>query len=97
MNENIAGSRKFPMAANTRYMRTRMNAPAIGLITLYRRKRAGSVQFESISQPSHAAHLNVRQYIRAFAPARAPTDAVTSASPRAARASRGTQGRSGPG
>ena len=49
------------MATKTMYMRTRMNAPATGLMTEYRTKSQGSVQFESISHPSHAAVLNVRQ------------------------------------
>src|SRR2546430_7880529 len=63
-------------------MRTRMNAPATGLTTEKTRKSHGSVQFESISQPSHAATLKVRQNVF--------TDAVMSASPLAWRASLGT-------
>src|SRR2546425_12203925 len=93
MYENRSGSRNCPMSANTVYIRTRMKAPAIGLITLYTMNSQGSVQFESISQPSHAAHLNDRQCFRAMS----LTDAVTSASLRGGRASRGMRAFGGPG
>src|SRR5439155_749719 len=81
MYEKAAGSGRFPMNANTVYMRTRMNAPATGFTTEYTMKSHGSVQFESISQPSHAATLKVRQNVF--------TDAVRSASPLAPRAGTG--------
>src|SRR3989449_455446 len=73
-----------PIATKTTYISTRMKAPATGLMMEYRTKSHGSVQFESISQPSHAATLKVRQYVL--------IDAVRSASPLASRASLGTPG-----
>src|SRR5467141_3659577 len=76
MYEKAAGSWRFPMIAKTVYMRTRMNAPATGLTT------EGSGQVESISQPSHAATLKVRQNVF--------IDAVRSASPLASRVTLGT-------
>src|SRR2546427_2216186 len=82
MYENAAGSARFPIRAKTVYMRTRMNAPATGLTTEYTMKSHGSVQFESISQPSHAATLKVRQNVF--------IDAVRSASPLASRVTLGT-------
>src|SRR3989442_7785986 len=72
------------IATKTTYISTRMKAPATGLMMEYRTKSHGSVQFESISQPSHAATLKVRQYVL--------IDAVRSASPLASRASLGTPG-----
>src|SRR5712691_174436 len=63
---------------------TKMNAPATGLMMEYKTKSHGSVQFESISHPSHAAVLKVRQYVL--------IDAVRSASPLASRASLGMRG-----
>src|SRR2546425_5632029 len=85
MWENASGSPwGRPIATNTTYMRTRMNAPATGLMMEYKTKSHGSVQFESISHPSHAAVLKVRQYVL--------IDAVRSASPLASRASLGMRG-----
>src|SRR5438552_874143 len=84
MYEKAARSWRFPMRANTVYMRTRMNAPATGFTTEYTMKSHGSVQFESISQPSHAATLKVRQNVF--------IDAVRSISPLAWRASLGRPG-----
>src|SRR5881397_2482075 len=71
-------------ATKMKNISTRMKAPATGLTMEYRTKSHGSVQFESISQPSHAATLKVRQYVL--------IDAVRSASPLASRASLGTPG-----
>src|SRR3990170_7902025 len=79
-----AGSVKLPplpMAAKTTYMKTRMNAPATGLMTEYIANSQGSVQFDSICQPSHEAHLNERQWRAAVA----FTDAVRLASRLAGR------------
>src|SRR3989304_4877857 len=89
-----AGSVKLPplpMAAKTTYMKTRMNAPATGLMTEYIANSQGSVQFDSICQPSHEAPLNERQWRAAVA----FTDAVWSASRLAGRAIPCSEGRNG--
>src|SRR5207249_10005942 len=81
---NAPGAPGGRAAATQRIDRgTRMNAPGTGLMAEYRTKSQGSVQVESTSPPSHAAVLNVRQYVL--------IDAVRSASPLASRASLGTR------